>query len=292
MFILRSRDLTDEMLEDLFDIADGLRRVGLPKSLSGKIMATVFMEPSTRTRLSFESAMIRLGGSVISSPEPNGSSVAKGESINDTIMTVAQYADVVVVRTSEPVSQWGVLADCPAHIINAGDGSNEHPTQALLDAYTIQRHQGHKTGLNIGIMGDFSKSRTINSFVQLMSRNEKNKFYLLDATGRKPGCCLTSTSYVECDDKTFAESLPLLNVLYTGRIQQERHEQPQWQGFCLEQKHLDLLPPDAIVMNPGPRQKELPASLDDDPKVVFFEQVKNGLFVRMALLKYLFSSQS
>lgn len=285
MNILSTQDLPDDFLKKLFEDALILQSIdgSCANLLSGKIMASVFLEPSTRTRLSFESAMLRLGGKVISIPEASGSSTSKGESLYDTIMTVSQYADYVVVRSSEPISNLRSALDrCPAHIINAGDGSNEHPTQALLDAYTIWKHFGDKQ-LVATVIGDLQKSRTLRSFVEVM--------------GRKNHVCQYDSVHCSWTKDEVEYTLRSSDVIYLNRFQKERYRSEynkyddHFGQFSLNQEHLDLMKKDAIIMNPGPRRQELPAALDVDPRVVFFEQARNGVFARMALLKHLFEVQ-
>lgn len=299
MHVLTSADLSDSTLKELFisasDFEAGVSATQSP--LKGRIMATLFLEPSTRTRLSFESAMLRLGGSVISCPDGKGSSATKGETDYDSILTVANYADVVVVRTP---SDWPDLnvrtpANYPAihvDIINAGDGSNHHPTQALTDAFTIWRRFGRLDNLTIGVAGDLLKSRTIHSFVQLMGRYKSNMIILLDTVDGEqtlpepPDCPHTYANTLG-----FYEFFPDMNVVYTNRIQRERHNYLIWNSnFSLSKSLLNRLPHESIVLNPGPRRDELPAELDVDPKVVFFQQARNGVFARMALLKWLLDS--
>lgn len=299
MHIVTSEDLSDGILQELFISATDFERgvTANTHPLKDRIMATLFLEPSTRTRMSFESAMIRLGGSVISCPDGKGSSAAKGETDYDSILTVCNYADVVVVRTPNPWPNLNVRT--PANyqardfdIINAGDGSNNHPTQALTDAYTIWKKFGRLDNLTIGIAGDLKKSRTIHSFVEMMGRQKNNMMILLDTVdgdqtlGKPPPCAHTYANTLG-----FYEFFPDMNVLYTNRVQRERYDgtvSPR--NFSVTPKLLGRLPDHAIVMNPGPRREELPAEADVNRKVVFWEQVRNGMFARMALLKYLFKS--
>jgi len=264
-------------LESLFNTANSfryLRYTPYPNLLQGKVMATLFFEPSTRTRLSFESAMIKLGGSVITANDES-SSLMKGESISDTIRTVSEYADVIVVRCNKPVSEWG---SCSCPIINAGDGKNNHPTQALLDAYTINCKHIPRN-LKIGISGDMQNSRTINSFYDLLTMD--NQIFPYDSTQQTSGSFLCL--------KDFERMLPELHVLYLNRIQKERHEIVPENTFVLSEEHLASMREDAIILNPGPRREELPDHALSDPRVKFWEQVKNGLYIRMALLRHLLS---
>lgn len=299
MHIVTSEDLSDGILQELFISATDFERgvTANTHPLKDRIMATLFLEQSTRTRMSFESAMIRLGGTVISCPDGKGSSAVKGETDYDSILTVCNYADVIVVRTPNPWPNLNVRtpANYPAidfDLINAGDGSNNHPTQALADAYTIWKKFGRLDNLTIGIAGDLKKSRTIHSFVEMMGRQKNNMMILLDTVdgdqtlGKPQPCAHTYANILG-----FYEFFPDMDVIYTNRVQRERHDQHVWSSnFALSPKLLGRLPDHAIVMNPGPRREELPPELDANPKVVFFQQVRNGMFARMALLKYLLDS--
>lgn len=301
MHIVTSEDLSDRTLAELFISANDMERGqdADPKPLKNRIMATLFLEPSTRTRMSFESAMIRLGGSVISCPDSKGSSATKGETDYDSILTVCNYADVIVVRTPNPWPDLNVRTPNYPHIqfnlINAGDGGNNHPTQALTDAYTIWKKFGRIDNLTIGIAGDLQKSRTIHSFVEMMGRQENNNIVFLNTVNTEQ----TLSNPPPCDHMYtntagFYDSFPDMDVLYTNRVQRERHESNIWEwdirNFSLTPKLLDRLPNDSIVLNPGPRREELPPELDTNQKVVFWQQVRNGMFARMALLKYLLQS--
>lgn len=255
-------------------------------------MATVFLEPSTRTRLSFETAMLKLGGKVISIPEPNGSSRAKGETLYDTVATVAQYADIVVVRSSEPISEWGQVWSKTKLLINAGDGNGQHPTQAIADLYTIWKRFGRISKLRIGIVGDLEDSRTIHSLTDILRlRPQTNEVFLLNTTQNDyhyPFDFDGNHILKSCEE--LEELLPTLDVLYTNRVQEERKLQVSAPKFFMTREHLAAMKPNAIVMNPGPRREELHRLLDDDPKIVFFEQARNGLYARMALLLHTFEN--
>lgn len=288
MNVISPSQFNQEMIDELFDSASKLEK-NYDDFLNGKIMATVFLEPSTRTRLSFESAMLRLGGKVISCSDLASSSVAKGETVYDTIMTVSQYADVVVVRSPMPINPH---VKFPVPVINAGDGSCNHPTQALLDAYTIWKIHGKIDNLKIGIAGDLRGSRTIHSLVELLKhRNDLNLLDTMDCQNKLPEevLCGSPTYHNEFD---FDKIIPELDVLYTNRIQIERHkvEHHPRPVFSIDDRRMRLLSENAIVMNPGPRREELPEKFDEDPRVVFFKQARNGVYIRMALLKYIFEN--
>jgi aspartate carbamoyltransferase catalytic subunit len=308
--LLTIHDVMNHELDELFMQADALMKVysgnkqgivscKLNRTHDDKTMATLFLEPSLRTRLSFESAMLRLGGKVVSSAGSEATSAAKGESLADMIRTVSEYADIVVVRSPKPVTEWGSV-NVPVPIINAGSSHLDHPTQAMIDAFTIWRHYGSKSqspiqdGITIGIVGDLSKSRAIRSFVQLMGRSPMNRFFLYDSTGRGEKLCgyqqmTNDFTYMESITQ-FEERLPELDVLYLNRIQSERWtECPRVNGaafkpFVFRKDHLSRMKKSAIVLNPGPRREELPDSVIDLEGVKFWKQVRNGLYLRMALI--------
>jgi len=261
-------------LKSLFNTANSFKDIdrSYPNLLQGKIMATLFFEPSTRTRLSFESAMIKLGGSVVTVNDES-SSLMKGETLSDTIRTVSEYADVIVVRCNKPISEWGEC-DCP--VINAGDGKDNHPTQALLDTYTINQYEIPRN-LKIGISGDMQNSRTINSFYDMLTLD--NQIFPYDSAKQTEGTFLSL--------KDFEEILPELHVLYLNRVQRERHEIVPKNTFVLSEKHLNSMREDAIILNPGPRREELPDHALNDSRVKFWDQVRNGLCIRMALLHHI-----
>lgn len=295
MNILSVQDVAnDKLLLRLFKDAEILREEQFPPSLLGKpLMGTLFLEPSLRTRLSFEAAMLRLNGKVVSCADATCTSMAKGETLNDTIGTLSQYVDLLVVRTKEDVFDWGNLdGGCP--IINAGDGANGHPTQALTDAYTIWRKFKTIDNLNIGIVGDLSHSRTIGSLVQLLGK--RNKMWLIDSTDDQAplGYNLTKHLGNYCFPlvSRIKECIGELDVLYLNRVQRERHV-ANWAApislFSLDREKLNLMKDNSIIMNPGPRREEQPQYFDPDPRVVFFDQAKNGMYVRMALISMIWN---
>lgn len=259
----------------------------------GKIMATLFYEPSTRTQMSFQTAMIRLGGSIIGFDNPGNSSVAKGENLKDTIKIVSSYSDILVMRNSmEGSARAAALsAECP--VINAGDGGHLHPTQTLTDLLTLQNELGRLSGLTIGLCGDLKYGRTVHSLVKAMSCYPDNKFVLISTEA------LAMPSYIKdvlksrgCEFRevrTIEEALPELDMLYMTRIQRERfpsEEEYKKQSsiYCLTREKMLLAKPNMIVMHPLPRVDEIAVEVDDDPRAAYFRQAKNGMFVRMSLI--------
>jgi len=277
MHILSSDQFNRNMIEDVFYLTNLLEsnpNSSYPKFPVGwefkrKIMATVFFEPSTRTRLSFETAHIRMGGSVISVENGfDSSSDKKGESFQDCIKTISQYADLIVFR--HPMTNSAIeaaeVSDCP--VINAGDGMGEHPTQALLDLYTIYKEKGQIDGLEIAIVGDVNKARTIHSLIKMLKLFDV-KIKLFDIAER---------SWDFCVNKEYRNA----DVIYMTRVQNERGGEPIFiENSPIE---LDYLKKDAIILHPLPRQGELPKSFDSDPRACYFKQVKNGVAVRQAVI--------
>lgn len=307
--LLTATDITNKELLELFREAEAFRsirngeRYGLaemkPTGFEGKVMASLFFEPSTRTRVSFEIAMLRLGGSVSCAPEGRCLSLSKGESLADTIEVVGRMADVIVVRATESLDSWFHTGTnrvlCP--VINAGDGPNNHPTQAFLDAYTVWRHYNQPdcpfpadNRVHL-VIGDLGKSRAIRSYLQLHLRQSNHKFYLFDnrmTLAKVPGigylsdiCYLTKTSEVN-------DLLPCVDVMYLNRIQSERHGADagvsQW---TLTERATEKMKDAAIILNPGPRKDEMPYPVCRNGRVKMLDQVENGMFLRMALLRKL-----
>ena len=260
-----------------------------------RIMATLFYEPSTRTRFSFETAMHRLGGRVITTENAaEFSSVAKGETLEDTIRILNGYADVIVIRHYEVGSAKRASRVSRVPIINAGDGAGQHPTQALLDLYTIQKEIGEVDGLRIAMVGDLANGRTVRSLAYLLTKFQGIRIYFVapfllrmkdDILGylRK-----RSVAYVE--ESTLEKVLPEVNVVYQTRIQKERfgdrlEDYEACRGlYTLNKENLKLMRPDARIMHPLPRVDEISMDVDEDPRAAYFRQAQNGLYVRMALL--------
>lgn len=261
--------------------------------LKGKILASLFYEPSTRTRLSFEAAMQRLGGSVISAEGIQFSSLFKGESIEDTIIMAGQYADIVVMRHPEAGSADKAASVSPVPFINAGDGAAQHPTQALLDLYTIQKEMGRLENLHVSLACDPKHSRTIRSLAFLLSMYEGNRFTFISPESLKASDDLLETlkergcSYEETVDFSAALST---DILYMNRLQEERFEDHD-EFERLRKEYIltaDFLQgSDVLIMDPLPRVDEIDVSVDPLPQAAYFRQVKNGLIMRMALLALL-----
>lgn len=269
-------------------------------------MASLFFEPSTRTRLSFETAMLNIGGSVITVSDSDQCSGVKGESLEDAITTISNYADVIVLRHSKIGAAAEAAAVSSVPVINAGDGAGEHPTQAMLDAYTIYKHFKTLSGLNILFAGDLMFSRTVKSLVKLLSIFGHNKFHTLPIN-ENAGLRLQEVSrFPDNIDQTnypnsnlqFILEREKIDVVYLTRPQRERwtgksiaESQEELLRYQISGKHLPLLKPEAIIMHPLPRNHEICVEVDKDPRAVYFKkQIQAGVFVRMAILQTLLMS--
>jgi aspartate carbamoyltransferase catalytic subunit len=261
--------------------------------LSPFVLATLFYEPSTRTRLSFESAMVRLGGKVISVAEARtSSSAAKGETLADTARTVAAYADVIVIRHPALGSARELADASPVPVINAGDGAGEHPTQALLDLYTIERERGRLDGLRIGLVGDLKNGRTVHSLAQALAHWNISFMFVAPQALRMPP---DITEKLRARDVEVEETADLLaaaqacDVLYITRIQRERFEDADEYArlkgsYVVDRRLIEQARPGISIMHPLPRVDEIASDVDALPNAAYFRQVANGVCVRMALL--------
>jgi len=290
--ILSARDFNREEIDFILEIGKKMVNNKYSKLLDNKIMATLFFEPSTRTRLSFESAMLRLGGKVIGFQTRDVSSVKKGESIADTIRTVENYSDVIVIRHPlEGVARMAAkFSSIP--IINGGSGSAEHPTQALLDLLTIKEECGTIDGLNIGLCGDLKYGRTVHSLAYLFSNYNINLYFISPASLKmrfRITDWLRDKKMKFKETEKFKEILPILDILYMTRIQEERFLEPEEfekvkDVYILSKKDLDNTKENFRLMHPLPRVSEISPDIDKSPKAIYFKQMKYGLYLRMALL--------
>lgn len=259
----------------------------------GKIMGTLFYEPSTRTQMSFQTAMLRLGGTIIGFDNPATSSVAKGENIKDTTKIVSGYADIMVMRHSVAgsVKAAALTADCP--VINAGDGGHLHPTQTLTDLLTLKEEKGTLENLKIGFCGDLKNGRTVHSLIKAMSCFNGNEFVLIStpelALPAYIKDVLSASGHKFTEVSNLDEAVGDLDVLYMTRIQQERFSSPeeyQKQKGCyiLDKKKMSKAKKDMIVLHPLPRVDEIAVEVDDDERAMYFKQAKYGMYIRMALI--------
>ena len=307
--IIESQQFDREFIRHIFRKADQLHKemhLGGHKNWhQGRIMATLFYEPSTRTRLSFEAAMLRLGGQVITTENAGEfSSAAKGESLEDTIRVVGGYADVIVLRHKEVGASERARTVSRVPIINAGDGNGQHPTQALLDLYTIHREKNALSGISIAMVGDLRYGRTIRSLAYLLGKYENTRIAFV----APPELQITEdiTEYLDRHTvpyrkvETLAEVLADVDVIYQTRLQTERLPRgvlldPAYRGdrlrklYTINARMLEQMRTDTIIMHPLPRNEEIAVEVDSDPRAVYFKQAEYGLFVRMALLHHVLS---
>ena len=285
-------------LARLFEITTQMEDVverGGVADFQRRVMAMLFYEPSTRTRFSFETAMHRLGGQVISTENAaEFSSVAKGETLEDTIRIVSGYSDVIVLRHHEVGAARRAAAVSRVPVINAGDGVGQHPTQALLDLYTIRKEIGHVDGLKIAMVGDLAQGRTVRSLAYLLSKYARVRMYFVAPPLLKMKDDILAhlrEHHVEFSEETeLNRVLPEVDVVYQTRVQKERFgdrlaDYERCRGvYVIDQRSLRLLGPRAIIMHPLPRLDEISMEVDPDPRAAYFRQAQNGLYVRMALL--------
>jgi len=290
--IISIRDLSKEDILHILNVAKEMDKKEHPSLLKGKILATLFFEPSTRTRLSFESAMHRLGGDIIGFADAKISSVSKGESLWDSVKVIGKYSDVIVIR--HPMEGAARLASeaTGVPVINGGDGANQHPTQTLLDLYTIQKNKTRLDNLTIGFLGDLKYSRTVHSLMHALKHFNTTMYFI------SPKSLCMPKDYLEElneDGITFYETENLsevignLDVLYSTRIQRERFpNQGEYQKvkdfYKLEKSMLKDVKPDLKILHPLPRVDELNKNIDTEKYAVYFQQVANGIPVRQALL--------
>ena len=290
-------DLSVEEINQLIATAEDIiaNPVKYQDACAHKQLATLFFEPSTRTRLSFESAMLALGGSTLGFSEASSSSTAKGETVGDTIHTVSCYADIIAMRHPKEGAPYAASQFSEVPIINAGDGGHNHPTQTLTDLLTIHREKGRLNNFTIGFCGDLKFGRTVHSLIKAMSRYEGIRVVLIAPDElRLPEYMLheieTQTEGVEFREvSTMEEVMPELDILYMTRVQKERFlDEEEFNrvkdSFVLDPSKLRTAKPDMIVLHPLPRVNEITRAVDNDPRAAYFRQVENGKFVRMALI--------
>ncbi|MFQ8602183.1 MAG: aspartate carbamoyltransferase [Anaerovoracaceae bacterium] len=282
----------DDMIEVAKDIIENPDKYS--QKCRGKKLATLFFEPSTRTRLSFEAAMYELGGNVLGFSEAQSSSAAKGESVSDTIRTVGAYADIIAMRHPKEGAPMVASRKSTVPIINAGDGGHNHPTQTLTDLLTISREKNRFNNLTIGLCGDLKFGRTVHSLMGAMSRYDNVKFILISPEELKIPEYLkyevlekNDIEYVETTD--LESAMPKLDILYMTRVQRERFFNEQdyirlKDSYILTPDKLENAKEDLSILHPLPRVNEISTSVDDDPRAKYFEQVLNGKFIRMALI--------
>jgi aspartate carbamoyltransferase catalytic subunit len=288
-------DFTVEEIDRLCSVANEIieNPEKFADSCKGKILATLFFEPSTRTRLSFTSAMLSLGGNVLGFSEATSTSVAKGETLADTIRMVAAYSDIIAMRHPKEGAPVVASSVSKVPIINAGDGGHFHPTQTLTDLLTIQRKKGRFNNLTVGICGDLKYGRTVHSLIAAMARYENVKFVLISPDELKlPEYIKIEYLNGKCDyseTRSLEDAIPELDILYMTRIQGERFsDKAEYErlkdSYILSRYKLGGAKPDLSIMHPLPRVNEIHTDVDDDPRASYFEQAEFGRYIRMALI--------
>ncbi len=294
--LLSPLDLSVTELEDLLNLARDISKD--PKKYShvcdGKKLATLFYEPSTRTRLSFEAAMLNLGGSVLGFSSANSSSASKGESVADTIRVISCYADICAMRHPKEGAPMVAASKSSIPVINAGDGGHQHPTQTLTDLMTIRELRGSLDNFTIGLCGDLKFGRTVHSLINSLVRYKNVKFVLISPKElripdyiRDDVLKANQAEFVEMEN--LEDAMPKLNILYMTRVQRERFfsedEYLRMKDFyILDKSKMALAKEDMYVLHPLPRVNEISVDIDDDPRAAYFKQVQFGVYVRMALI--------
>lgn len=288
-------DFTTEELDRLFDLAAAIEAD--PEKYAhvcdGKILATAFYEPSTRTRLSFEAAMLRLGGKVIGFSDAGSSSAAKGESVSDTIKVISQYADICAMRHPKEGAAFVAASKSEIPVINAGDGGHQHPTQTLADLMTIRSMHGKLNGFTIGLCGDLKFGRTVHSLINALVRYDNISFVFISPTELKVPDYITDM--LKEKNIPYKEVIKLedviadLDMLYMTRVQKERFFNEEdyvrlKDFYILTKDKMNMASKDMLVLHPLPRVNEISVEVDDDPRACYFKQVKYGMYVRMALI--------
>lgn len=289
-------DLSVEEINHLLDLADDiiLHKEKYQEVCKHKKLATLFFEPSTRTRLSFEAAMMELGGNVLGFSSANSSSASKGESVSDTVRVVSGYADIIAMRHPKEGAPMVAAGKSRIPVINAGDGGHQHPTQTLTDLMTIRSLRGSLGNLTIGLCGDLKFGRTVHSLINSLIRYDNVKFVLISPKElRVPDYIrddVLEANHVEYKEvEKLEDVMPELDILYMTRVQRERFfnedEYLRMKNFyILDAEKMQLAKPDMYVLHPLPRVNEISVEVDDDPRAAYFKQVQNGVYVRMALI--------
>ena len=294
--VMSPMDLSVEELEKLMDLANDIEANPdkYSEKCKGKTLATCFYEPSTRTRLSFEAAMINLGGQVLGFASADSSSAAKGESVSDTIRVISCYADICAMRHPKEGAPLVASKKSLIPVINAGDGGHQHPTQTLTDLLTIRSLNGKIGNMTIGLCGDLKFGRTVHSLINALVRYEGIKFILISPRELKVPDYIRE-DVLEKNNIPFEEverledAMPELDILYMTRVQQERffneEEYLRMKGFyILDEEKMALAKKDMLVLHPLPRVNEISVEVDDDPRAAYFRQAQYGVYIRMALI--------
>lgn len=289
-------DFDLDELDKVLDLANDIEKnpAKYAHACDGKIMATLFYEPSTRTRLSFESAMLRLGGKVLGFSSADSSSASKGESVADTIRVVSCYADICAMRHPKEGAPLVASMASQIPVINAGDGGHQHPTQTLTDLLTIRSMKGRLDNITIGLCGDLKFGRTVHSLIEALVRYEGVKFVLISPEELKVpdyirDDVLKASGHEFEEVERLEEALPKLDLLYMTRVQKERFFNEEdyirmKDFYVLDAQKMELAPKDMYVLHPLPRVNEIAVEVDDDPRAAYFAQAQYGVYIRMALI--------
>lgn len=294
--LLNPLDFTVEEIDELLELATDIERHPdkYAHVCDGKKLATLFYEPSTRTRLSFEAAMLNLGGSVLGFSSADSSSAAKGESVADTIRVISCYADICAMRHPKEGAPKVASLHSSIPVINAGDGGHQHPTQTLTDLLSIHSLKGKFSDLTVGLCGDLKFGRTVHSLINALSRYERIKFILISPPElRIPGYIrddvLVAKNIEFKEVENLDEAMPDLDILYMTRVQKERFFNEEdyirmKDCYILDKKKMKLAKDDMLILHPLPRVNEISVEVDDDPRAAYFKQAQYGVYVRMALI--------
>ena len=294
--LLNPLDFTVEEIDELLELATDIERHPdkYAHVCDGKKLATLFYEPSTRTRLSFEAAMLNLGGSVLGFSSADSSSAAKGESVADTIRVISCYADICAMRHPKEGAPKVASLHSSIPVINAGDGGHQHPTQTLTDLLSIHSLKGKFSDLTVGLCGDLKFGRTVHSLINALSRYERIKFILISPPElRIPGYIrddvLVAKNIEFKEVENLDEAMPDLDILYMTRVQKERFFNEEAyirmkDCYILDKKKMKLAKDDMLILHPLPRVNEISVEVDDDPRAAYFKQAQYGVYVRMALI--------
>lgn len=294
--LMNALDLSVDEINQLIDLAETIieEPTRYSEVCKGKKLATCFYEPSTRTRLSFESAMLNLGGQVLGFSSADSSSAAKGESVSDTIRVISSYADICAMRHPKEGAPLVASMHSSIPVINAGDGGHNHPTQTLTDLLTIKNMKGRLGGLTIGMCGDLKFGRTVHSLIEAMVRYFGVRFVLISPDElkipdylRRDTLDANGIDYKEVN--VLEDVLPELDILYMTRVQRERFFNEEdyirlKDSFILDKRKMRLAPDDMLVLHPLPRVNEISTEVDDDPRAAYFKQAQYGVYIRMALI--------
>lgn len=294
--LMNPLDFSVEELDRLFNLANRIEAdpARYAHACEGKKLATCFYEPSTRTRLSFEAAMLNLGGQVLGFSDAGSSSAAKGESVSDTIRIISCYADICAMRHPKEGAPMVAASRSGIPVINAGDGGHQHPTQTLTDLLTIRSLKGRLGGFTIGLCGDLKFGRTVHSLIKSLARQENIRFYLISPEElRLPDYvrqeAIEDRGHFFREVRTMEEVMPELDILYMTRVQRERFFNEEdyirlKDTYILDLKKLETAKPGLAILHPLPRVNEITGEVDNDPRAAYFEQAQNGVYVRMALI--------